>query len=353
MKKFVVFGAILCVLCMVAYGLAGSSGKLTMIHGVQAFVDFFDEDDMASDSALGVASQQSTKAFVTSGTVTMTNKTLTSPTITTPAITTPSITGDVTVADDATGGNAAAKSQIQGLPKIDLVPFATMTNGSTETTSYIDDTPTGEWAVTANVTETADTTYYKIGANSYKMAFSAAAVATNGSSNTITSDNLEANESIGFWIYSDTALTAGWLTLVLTDDGGARTYDVPAVVANTWTWAEIDISALAGGTGDAVTAVAVLLSTAGAAGLGAFNIYLDGMWKWDASDELALGQNLIADGVLKVLTWVKADGGTQAHDMAALTENTDWFPNYQTGNDVIVQVTDQSTKTGIGLVAYQ
>ena len=36
-----------------------------------------DEDDMSSDSATQIATQQSIKAFVTSGTVTMTNKTLT------------------------------------------------------------------------------------------------------------------------------------------------------------------------------------------------------------------------------------------------------------------------------------
>jgi hypothetical protein len=40
---------------------------------------FLDEDDMASNSATKVASQQSIKAYVDSGTVTMTNKTLTTP----------------------------------------------------------------------------------------------------------------------------------------------------------------------------------------------------------------------------------------------------------------------------------
>ncbi len=42
-----------------------------------------DEDDMASDSAVSVASQQSIRAFITSGTVTMSNKTLTSPVLNT------------------------------------------------------------------------------------------------------------------------------------------------------------------------------------------------------------------------------------------------------------------------------
>lgn len=42
---------------------------------------FLDEDNMASNSATKIASQQSIKAYVDSGTVTMTNKTLTKPTI--------------------------------------------------------------------------------------------------------------------------------------------------------------------------------------------------------------------------------------------------------------------------------
>jgi len=44
---------------------------------------FLDEDDMNSDSATKLASQQSIKAFVTSGTVAMSNKTLTSPVLNT------------------------------------------------------------------------------------------------------------------------------------------------------------------------------------------------------------------------------------------------------------------------------
>ena len=49
-------------------------------------VSVVDEDAMGSDSAVLPPSQQSVKAFVTSGTVTMTNKTLTSPTLTGPVL---------------------------------------------------------------------------------------------------------------------------------------------------------------------------------------------------------------------------------------------------------------------------
>jgi hypothetical protein len=50
---------------------------------------FLDEDDMASNSATKVASQQSIKAYSDSAVQTMTNKTLTSPILTTPALGTP------------------------------------------------------------------------------------------------------------------------------------------------------------------------------------------------------------------------------------------------------------------------
>lgn len=55
-----------------------SAGKIR-----SAATDMLDEDDMASDSATKTPSQQSVKAYVDSGTVTMTNKTLTSPVINT------------------------------------------------------------------------------------------------------------------------------------------------------------------------------------------------------------------------------------------------------------------------------
>jgi hypothetical protein len=57
-----------------------------------------DEDNMASDSATALATQQSIKAYVNSGTVTMTNKTLTSPVINTP-------TGDVVTSVDGSASN--------------------------------------------------------------------------------------------------------------------------------------------------------------------------------------------------------------------------------------------------------
>ena len=266
---------------------------------------------------------------------------------------------DVQIPYPANGGNLGAANVLTGGINMTLVPFATMTNGSTETTVYTDDTPAAEWGAvggTADPTDTEDTSYARIGSKSLKLAWLATAVAGDGVKATITSDDLEANASIGMWLHTSEALADGDLTLVLTDDGGARTFNIPAVAsANVWTWVEVDITGLTGGTGDAITEVAIKLSSAGATAHAAMTTYVDFMVKWGAADELALGVDLIDQpgAVKSILTQVKADSGEQAHDMAALTEWTDYFINYQSGNDVLVQITNQSTKSGFGLVLHK
>lgn len=267
--------------------------------------------------------------------------------------------GDQVLATDPSGGNLGAANTLTAALNIRLVPFATMTNGSAETTSWMDDTPAAEFsAVTVGVapTDTQSSTYARIGTNSLKLAWPATSVAGDGVTASLTSDNLEANESVGMWLYVSEPIAAGDLTLVLTDDGGARTFNIPAVTtANVWTWVEVDISSLAGGTGDAITAYRILLSSAGATAHGAFDTYIDGVYKWDAADELALGVDVLDQpgSVLTVLTQVKADAGTQAHDMAALTLDTDFFIHRENGNDFLVQITNQSTKSGFGLVLHK
>ncbi|MEZ5386471.1 MAG: hypothetical protein R3F13_13245 [Prosthecobacter sp.] len=267
--------------------------------------------------------------------------------------------GDMRLADDSTGGNLGAKNTFTGGINMKLVTFGTMTNGSTETTSYMDDTPAAEWGGvggTADPTDTEDTSYARVGSKSLKLVWVAEAVSGDGVVATITSDNLEANESIGMWLRSSEALAAGDLNLVLTDDGGARTFSIPAVAtADVWTWVEVDISSLTGGTGDAITAVSIQISTQGVAALDDFTLYVDGMMKWDAADELALGVDVLDQPgtIAGILTQVKADAGTQAHTMTALTEFTDYFIHRESGNDFIVQMSDQSANCGFGIVLHK
>jgi hypothetical protein len=76
-----------------------------------------DEDNMASNSATRVPSQQSVRAYVTSGTVTMTNKTLTSPTINTPtiasAVLNTAVSGTAVLDEDTMASNSATKLATQ------------------------------------------------------------------------------------------------------------------------------------------------------------------------------------------------------------------------------------------------
>jgi hypothetical protein len=237
-----------------------------------------------------------------------------------------------------------------------LAPLGDLTNGSTETTAYIDETPAGEWGAYGGTTDPVDTTatdQYKVGAASLKAVWQEAAVAGDGIKRTVTGDDLEANESIGFWIRHNWAggIAAGDLQLGLLDDAPAqRTFDIPAVAVDTWTWVEVDIDALAAGTGDVITEVQVVLSSQGATNLGAFSLWLDGMMKWDEDDEVDLGADIVDGGVKTVLTELKATSGV--HTRAAIAEWTDYFINYQTGDDVLVVITDQSAECSFALVGY-
>jgi hypothetical protein len=265
-------------------------------------------------------------------------------------------TGDITLTADATGGNAGARSQVIGMPALALISLGTMANGTTETSSYIDDTPTGEWAGEGtSVTVTADTTYYRYGAKSLKIAFGTAATTSAAVTVTCAADDMTNNESIGFWIYSDTTLSSGDFEIVLDDDDASPDWagDVTTVTANSWQWVELDISGCDGGGTDcdAVSSIDFGMTTQGATNLGAVNIYIDVMYKWDAADEEGLGHNLVTDGVLSVLTVATAAGS--ANTQALLTEGTDYLVNYQSGNDVLVPITDQSAKSGMALIAYQ
>ena len=227
-----------------------------------------------------------------------------------------------------------------------MVGGAAGTNPGSQTIALVDDSPTGEFApVDASVVEgegSADG-IFKYGASSYKAAFAADAVATDGfiDAGLGAAAAWDDMESVGMLIYVTTTIASGDLTLVLPDDGGARTYDIPAVTsANTWTWVEVNIAA---GDLSAVSDVAVLLSAQGEAALGAFTIYLDIAYTWDDVDEEALGTAILQDGVLSV---IDSAAGT------SLAELTDYLVHYEAGSDFIVYISDQSAAKVVALIAY-
>jgi len=233
-----------------------------------------------------------------------------------------------------------------------LVTLGTMTSGAVETTAYIDATPTGEWGAfggTNDPVATVATDYFQEGANSLKLTWTQDAVAGDGVTNDITDDDLEANESIGFWIRVNKPIASGDFTLVLTDDGGDNTYSIPAVAADAWTWVEIDVSALAAGTGDVIDTIQILITTQGVTNQTNVNMWLDAMYKWDAANEEALGHDIAEGGVKQVMTQATTAG---AQTFALEAEYTDYFINYQTGNDVLVTISDMSLNSGLVLLAY-
>jgi cytoskeletal protein CcmA (bactofilin family) len=264
--------------------------------------------------------------------------------------------GDMTVSADSTGGNAGAKNEFIGLPRITMTAFGLGTDGTGETVAYIDSTPTGEWAAAGiSVTVGADTSIYRVGTNSLVITFAISATAGSGVTGTISSDDLSTNESIGFWAYATTEVISGDLEIQLTDDDASTPPTTTVGITlteNTWTWVETDISDCDGGGTDcnAVTEVLVLLTTQGASNLGEFNLYLDGMYKWDSDDEEALGQAIQTDGVLAVMAVV--DAQDQTNTQSILAEYTDYFVNYESGNDFIVWISDQSAKSSVALIAY-
>lgn len=259
------------------------------------------------------------------------------------------LSGDVTLAGESTGGNAGAKNEFIGLPRVQLSGLAAGTNGSTETTAYIDTSPTGEWAEVdggTNVAITADTGIYRHTTNSVKIAYTAV-VTSEGVDGTVAEDDLSSNESLGFWIYTTVALTSGDFDVTLDDtDGSDQSYDVPAVSALVWTWVELDVSGCDTNC-NTTDGIHFLATGQGAAAHTAVNIYLDGMYKWDSTDEEALGVAIVQDGVLSVLSALTA-GGTQT----TLAEFTDYFTHYESGSDFVVWISDQSANDNVALVAY-
>jgi len=261
--------------------------------------------------------------------------------------------GDMTLNAESTGGNAGAKNEFVGLPRVAFAALGAGTNGVTETTAYIDTTPTGEWAEIDSgtaVSITADTSTYRCTTNSVKIAYTAAFTTGDGVDGTIVQDDLSSNESIGFYIRSDTVLSSGWITMTLDDTNGTdQAYSLPAVSADVWTWVEIDVSGCDTNC-DTVDGVKFTAAEAFAAATGAANVWLDCMYKWDSTDEEVLGQAIVQDGVLGIMSVLT--GQDQANTQTVLAEWTDYFVNYQTGADVIVWITDQSARSNTAFVAY-
>ena len=81
-------------------------------------------------------------------------------------------------------------------------------------------------------------------------------------------------------------------------------------------------------------------------------MYFDFVCAWDVGAEVALPYTVPYDGVLSV---TKIDATTGAGVSVNLAQYTDYFINYQSGADAVVQMTDQSDAnlSAIALIAYE
>lgn len=263
---------------------------------------------------------------------------------------------DVTLATDPTGGNAGAKTEFIGLPRITMVAISTMGNGGeTSIVDYGDtQTQTDDWTATSGDVVLSDqTAIRREGTHALKMAVADAAVAEDGADNPLGSgdQNWSADEAFGMWFRADIALSTGDFVLHITDNASDALVDFPAYTTpDVWVWIELNIGGTADGDKDAITDISIELSTAGAA-QGIFNAYFDFMVKWDVADEEPLGYYLPYDGVLG---FIVNDVTTGAGANVNLVEYTSYFTHYQTGNDAVVIIDDQSNANKIGtvLIAY-
>jgi len=259
--------------------------------------------------------------------------------------------GGAIKAESAAIAGADTKTTI--LPKVYLQGTGALTNGTLNTkTTYIDATPSGEWtSASAEITESDDATHYKEGSTSLKIAFTDAAAAGDAITNPLAGgdEDWTGNESVGMWIYTDTAISAGDFDFRITDSVAGNTdTDIPAVSANVWTWVEVDISGVADASKDVITDIALVYTV----DKGAMNIYFDFMAKWDVDDETNLTKDILTDGMLSVI----ANPVAAATDMAWVqqTEYTDFFINYGSGaTDNLVVITDESLNSFIMNYAYQ
>jgi hypothetical protein len=220
-------------------------------------------------------------------------------------------------------------------------------SNSTETvnTDFGDsETPNTDWAQTANIT-TADATIFKKGSASLSLTVGGAPADGNGADCALATGNQDwsNDESFGMWMQCSITTEATWWVLEITDDGGAHEVAIPAVPADTWTWVEVDVTDPGGGGNadkDVISSLAIDLTATGATAMASEVCYFDGMWKWDAAQEMAIGLDIEEDGLSGVNSVTTGTGGNRTPIMEV--EDTDFFVHYEAGNDFLVPITNLS-----------
>ena len=256
--------------------------------------------------------------------------------------------GTIDIPEPTDGGDDNISHQLQGLLKLVSVTLGVLDNGSTSV-EIIDDTPTGEWSTgDGDVTVDADTGIKRKGSNSLGIAWTADASDGDGADQTIAGD-WSALDSVGMWWRCAATVSAGDIVLEIVDSSATTEQDFPAIsTADVWTWIEIDLTGVPDASLNDVTAISIDID----AGAGtAANCNFDVGWLWRVATEVALGHDLVTDGVLSLLA--VATGQGSANTLSALTELTNFIVHYETTNDFIVMLDDQSANSGVVLINHQ
>ncbi len=254
------------------------------------------------------------------------------------------------------GENGTAQNEFIGLMRINMAVIAAFGDGPVEMEMLMDDTPAGECAPRGGGTEANDTSVVRIGTNSYQMTFDSSVDAAEGLDCTVDWANTSGLVSFGFWLRSSVTFAAGDLEIILDDGGGAEATEDIAVaytIPNEWVWIEVDItddcSATCNGTdGIFIQTTAQAPTTFNDAVL---NIDAGALWLLACEEVIGTGFDVPVDGIFTMTTVLDVETGTNAAENRV--EWTDYFINYQAGNDVVCAILDLSARTALMLHAYQ
>ncbi len=243
----------------------------------------------------------------------------------------------------------AALNHFVGIPKLNVTQLgASMPNGPILADPY---SPLIGNCAPTNGSEAAGALLIT-GSASYQYTGASTAAENDGFDCDVTGHAVAGTDSIGFWIRSDTALTAGTLDVSLLDASSVEANaDLGAItVVDEWQWVEIDFGSDCDATCADVDGVLIAVTAAGAATseMDSTIIHVDsGVFWLDAAEE-AIGDVRVG-GVINVSVAVSAFGTDNT--ASELVEYTDYFVNYQTGADALVFITDQSANYGWTLEA--
>lgn len=314
-----------------------------------------------TDTPTATPTNTPTATFVTAATATPQSTATPSNSASSQRLTSPLLSGSLTgnsgsirLFPGLDGGDLGKINQVYAVLANENVSLGTMTNGTTETTSFISSTPVPQWTPNDSSVSVAISTDHYIwpNANSLSIAFGATASTYAGATNNISNDDWEANEGFQYCLMSSEALSAGDLALRVEDTSANTLLTLPAVPDKyIWFCSELPIGPVfTGGNGNAVDKLHIILTAQGASAHAAFTVWLTKMYKWDTDDEEALGvDSLCSPKAVKLNSVLSASGS--ANTVLKLAEGTDFFLVCRAGNDVVVTITDQSNYSGFGTVS--